>query len=100
MLKEFIPRNSKNCQHALDTYRGLSSTHNRNALIILLGQSLYYYSLCTDKSALAPSWMNQAREGRALLGTTNTVNGTVNFGPTVPTGQSGPPPEVVPNIPV
>ena len=67
---------------------------------ILLGQSLYNYNLCTDVSALSPSWMYQAREGRALLGTTNSVNGTVNFGPTDPTGQSGPPPEVVPNIPV
>ena len=37
---------------------------------------------------------------RAVLGTTNLSNGKGNFGSTGPTGQSGPPSKLVPNIPV
>ena len=37
---------------------------------------------------------------RAVLGTTNLSNGKGNFGRTGPTGQSGPPSKLVPNIPV
>ena len=37
---------------------------------------------------------------RAVLGMTNLSNGKGHFGSTGPTGQSGPPSKVVPNIPV
>ena len=44
--------------------------------------------------------MGRATDRRAALGTRNSVNGTANFGRDIPTGISGPPPEVIPNIPV
>ena len=44
--------------------------------------------------------MDRASDRRAVLGTRNLINGTANFGRDIPTGISGPPPEVIPNIPV
>ena len=44
--------------------------------------------------------MERASDRRAVMATRKSVNGAAHFGRNIPTGISGQPPEVIPNIPV